>query len=617
MTQKQEILSKLDIINNSFNNKKNNLENVDTSFLSDLKSTDVINAKNLDSFSSKKLKKKQNNKDIFSELLEIVNKFISKNDNIKTTEIDEKNSKIKKYAKESILIVVNDLPNIVIDEVKKVFFSGENICGADSTFKIPQLRLKPSEIDFLNMLTIDPTSTMGAILYEDNEVKIPYNKKLYDTFSGNSFQFNGNSGQKLFDINWDADTQEYIVSNINTTYKVGEFFNDYYSSIQFPDFLSVIKKSMLLTNSIESTAPIQFKKSVNDLNKATNRFFAVCGSPTPQNRVVEPFNENEENLEDYFDFDNTDDVDFDEEDAVLRNVLKFTDCNNFEIPINDLIIEDFIYEITTKSIDDLIDDTLNKTANDAFEKSEGSVSSDSINNSLNTKFIKNLPRGVILSIMTPKIFFPITLTYKLFKSLTTTVIETKELLKKLSKLFANLIQIVFWKFIREFWSRIKKELINFIKKIVAQIIKNKYKRYVNILTSIIQVLKNIQFQNIDNCENLFGTIIKTIEKALSVKGRFNVPGFFLSNMNVLPGLSRERIIMDTLTRLQSKGVPIQDVYTQKNNIVNIVESITDALLENIDKYSYTEASNQPMVLASPSGPVPIPPGVLKIVGKIY
>ena len=156
--------------------------------------------------------------------------------------------------------------------------------------------------------------------------------------------------------------------------------------------------------------------------------------------IFQPFNENEENLEDYFDFDNTDDVDFDEEDAVLRNVLKFTDCNNFEIPINDLIIEDFIYEISTKSIDDLIDDTLNKTANDAFEKSEGSVSSDSINNSLNTKFIKNLPRGVILSIMTPKIVFPITLTYKLFKSLTTTVIETKELfdLKVKTSLYIDL-----------------------------------------------------------------------------------------------------------------------------------------------------------------------------------
>lgn len=617
MTPKQEILSKLEIINKSFNNNKNNLENVDKSFLNDLKSTDIINAKNLDSFLNKKLKKKQNNKDIFSELLEIVNKFISKNDNIRTTEINENNSKIKKHAKESILIVVNDLQNIVVDEVKKVFFSGENICGADSTFKISQLKIKPSEIDFLNMLTIDPSSTMGTIIYEDNDIKIPYNKKLYESFAGNNYDFNGNTGQKLFDISWDADTQEYIVDNVNTTYKVGEFFNDYYSSIQFPDFLSVIKKTMLLTNSIDTTAPIQFKKSINDLNKVTNKFFAVCGSPTPQNRVVEPFNENEENLEDYFDFDNTDDIDFDEEDAIIRNVLKFTDCNNFEVPINNLIIEDFVYEISTKSIDDLIDDTLNKTANDAFEKSEGSVSSDALTNSLNTKFIKNLPKGVILSIMTPKIIFPITLAYKLFKSLATTVIDVKDILKKLNKLFSNLIKIVFWKFIREFWSRIKKELINFIKKIVSQIIKNKYKRYVNILTSIIQILKNRQLPNIDNCESLFGTIINTIEKALSVKGRFTVPGFILSNMNLLPGLSRERIIMDSLTRLQSKGVSTDDVYTQKNNIINIVESITDSLLENIDKYSYTEASNQPMVLASPSGPVPIPPGVLKIVGKIY
>lgn len=626
MLQKKEIISKVDIIKNSFNDEKNIPKNIDENIIEDVASTEKLFGKKLDSFDNNKVKKKDNNKDIFSELIEVTQKFINKkNKNINKT--DNQNDIVLKHSHDSMRVVLKLLPSIILENIKKSFFSGDGICGADANITLDKMSLKPNEIDFLNMLSLDPISNMGKILYEGKTNytdKVPINKKLFDLFQGNSFSLKNSSGNTIFDIDWNSANQNFNISNLNTSasYKISDFLNDYYSTMQFPELNDVIKKSMLLTLQPDSSAPIQFKRSINNLDRLTNKLFSVCGNKNNPEFIknqnpVSTFNENDENVDEYFDLDDVTNVDFDNEDAIYRNVLKFTDCNNFEIPVEETILEDFIFDIEKKSIDEVVQDALNKTAYDAHEKSNYSVSKDNLNLSISIKFIKNLPKGLVMSSLSAGTFLPITFIFKMFKNKANVNIDVKELMKTLSKVFYKIIKDIFWKFIQEFWRRMKPELLKFLKKFVTRILKNKNKKFVNILTSIFNTLKTIPLSSLDNCENLFNVIVLTIEKALSTKNGFNIPGFLLSNMNILPGLSRDRIVMDALTRLEANGVSTNDIFTEKNNIVNMVESITDSMLENIDKYSYTESSNQFMVLATPAGPVPVPPGTMKIVGKLF
>lgn len=196
---------------------------------------------------------------------------------------------------------------------------------------------------------------------------------------------------------------------------------------------------MLLTIQGDSSEPIDFKISLNFLDRLLKKLFAVCGQETNRNslRTQNPtdlFDENEEDIDSYFDFDDVDETDFDDEDARIRNILKFVDCNNFEIPVSANNIEDFVYFSNKKNLNDVVNETLEKTANDVYEKSDKSINALQFKLSLLNKFNLNLPKALILNVLTPKLFLPVVLVYKMSKSTTNIKLDVKVLLKKIIKI---------------------------------------------------------------------------------------------------------------------------------------------------------------------------------------
>jgi hypothetical protein len=92
----------------------------------------------------------------------------------------------------------------------------------------------------------------------------------------------------------------------------------------------------------------KFDASLNNLDRLIKKLLSICGSETKTDELknqnaVNMFNESDEDIEFYFDFDDVEGIDLEEEDARKRKVLKFKDCNNFEVPYNATIMEDFIY----------------------------------------------------------------------------------------------------------------------------------------------------------------------------------------------------------------------------------------------------------------------------------
>jgi hypothetical protein len=331
--------------------------------------------------------------------------------------------------------------------------------------------MSPSEFDFMNVLTVSPVSNSGKIVYEDTRDRglVKMNQLLDSGFTTGQ-TFTTKDGNTLFDFNWDQGSQKYTFSNLNTaTPNVNEFLTSYYSNIEFLDISGVTKTAMLMTLQGDGTEPPLFDKGFNDLNRLLSKLCALCNNPTTtgtNQNTTNQFNENDEDIEFYFDFDNLEGIDLDDENSRYKKVLRFKDCDNFEVPSDSNNFEDFVYLSNKKNLNDAVNSALLNAA--ASASAESTVPLDNLHISLLNTFILNLPKALIGSVLAPKYFLPIVIVYKsVVAGAGSLVLSAKEIMKKLSKLFNEIVKNLLWKFISEFWKRVKIDLLNFLQRLVG------------------------------------------------------------------------------------------------------------------------------------------------------
>jgi hypothetical protein len=254
---------------------------------------------------------------------------------------------------------------------------------------------------------------------------------------------------------------------------------------------------------------------------------------------------------------------------------------------------------------------------DATQQSDSGLSLNDFLNNLLNNFILNLPKALMITILSGKLFLPLVILYKIFKAGLSSL-NIKELVKKFYKAISKTVKELFWLFVREFWKLIKSDLLTFVSKLVQRIIKNKYKRYLTIITSLIAILKKILEENIDNCFTLFQTILSTLTTALSMKVPMTVPSVLLLLSEGLPGYSQDRAFMNIMERLEASGVPTGPLYGESNDIGNLVKSVIDGHTEESDTNGFVKTTNSlPIITGNAGGPIIIPPGILNIVGKNF
>jgi hypothetical protein len=476
------------------------------------------------------------------------------------------------------------------------------------------------------MFKVPPESDYGKIMYENpkkrNGLKAQINYGLYQTFisagtttpNGLQFQYDTPGNKTLFNSNWQSEHQRFYITGLTQptniggvisygNVNVGDFFNDYYSNMEMPDLNEILKKAMLMTlkacnasadkNGVSvggsfsgMESPLDFAPSlddaINSLERMLNKLFAFCNDgrltgQTPTNL----FQDEEENDEFYFDFDDVEGIDLDDEDARRRKVLKFKDCSNFEVPYNTVHIEDFIYLEDKQDTRKRIDGALNKAASDAYEQSNFSIDLPSFQISINLSFIFNIPKALIMSIISPKMFLPFVIIYKQFvASAKNLVMDAKELMKKLKKIFTCVIKELFWKFIREFWKRVKVDLKNFLMKIIRKILKDKLKRYYLVIAALIALLKQILENGLDSCEAIFAAISAAINGALSAGG-LNIPNPLLALAGLLPGFSAVKTTMDITEKMQNMGIPTGDINGEPNYHVLSTSAQVQGFADNL------------------------------------
>jgi hypothetical protein len=577
-----------------------------------------------------KLSKQKNKKNIFEEVISVVNKLLEAGRPVNDPDRFQSTQRLRQHVLDSVDVTRNSARQILMDCVKNAFFANDGICGTDRFMEgegMDRVLISPKEIDFLNMFKVSPDSDYGRIMYENpkrtygNKVQINYS--LYNTFigSGNTtpygyeFQYDTPGNKTLFTSTWIPNDQSFEITGLTQPIKiggvvtsygkvnVGDFFNDYYSNMEMPDLNEIVKKGMLMTlkacsASIDKTgvnvggsftgmensldfAP-SLDEAINNLERMLNKLFAFCNDgPITGITPTNLFHDQEEDEEFYFNFDDVEGIDLDDEDARRRKVLKFKDCSNFEVPYNTVHIEDFVYLEGRVDRRSWIDGALNKAASDAYEQSNFAIDLPSFQISINLSFILNIPKAMIMSVISPKMFLPLVIIYKQFVALAKNlIIDVKELMKKIKKIFICIIKELFWKFIREFWQRVKVDLKNFLKRIIRRIIRDKLKRYQLVIGALIGLLIQILETGLDSCQALIAAIGAAINGALDAGG-INIPNPLLALAGRLPGFSSVKTDMDITEKMQNMGIPTGDVNGEPNYHVLSSSAQIQGLADNL------------------------------------
>ena len=575
--------------------------------------------------------KTKNKKNIFEEVVSVVNKFLEAGRTVNDPDRFQSTQRLRQHVLDSVDVTKNSSKQILMDCVKNAFFANDGICGTNQvmggTQEMDEVYIHPKEIDFLGMFKVPPESDYGKIMYENhkkrNGLKAQINYGLYQTFisggtttpNGLQYQYDTPSNKTLFNSTWQSEHQRFYITGLTQptniggviTYgnvNVGDFFNDYYSNMEMPDLNEILKKAMLMTlkacnasadkNGVSvggsfsgMESPLDFAPSlddaINSLERMLNKLFAFCNDgrltgQTPTNL----FHDEEENDEFYFDFDDVEGIDLDDEDARRRKVLKFKDCGNYEVPYNTVHIEDFIYLEDKQDTRKRIDGALNKAASDAYEQSNFSIDLPSFQISINLSFIFNIPKALIMSVISPKMFLPFVIIYKQFvASAKNLVMDAKDLMKKLKKIFTCVIKELFWKFIREFWKRVKVDLKNFLMKIIRKILKDKLKRYYLVIAALIALLKQIIENGLDSCEAIIAAIGAAINGALTAAGGLDIPNPLLALAGLLPGFSAVKTTMDITEKMQNMGIPTGDINGEPNYHVLSASAQVQGFADNL------------------------------------
>ena len=597
--------------------------------------------KKISDLKSKRQKKITSKTDIFGEMLDLVKTFLVKKE---TTTFTIKKTYGPKFipqqfvskdrlhflAHEAVNTTIMSSKNIVMNNVKSILFAGDGICGSSTPITGGTLNISPGEFDFMNILTVNPTSNSGQIVYEPlfpSRNLIKMNRTLYSGFTSPQ-SVESADGKKLFDLEWIEGNQSFNVSNIgdilnlsNTeaTITVGKFFDDYYSNIEQLDLSGVTKTAMMMVLKGDGSEPPLFDIGMNDLNRLLNKLMSVCNNPSQglNQNVANQFNEDDVDIESYFDFDDMEGIDLDDESNRFKKVLKFTDCNNFTIPSNPSHYEDFVY-LSKNDLNNSVNDVLLNVATTSYQESGGTIPLFNLHASLLNTYILNLPKALIGSVLSPKYILPIVIIYRyLNSSVGTAILTAKEIMKKLNKLFFKIIKDILWKFLSEFWRLVKKDLLEWLKITAWNILTEKYKKYRDYVLSIINLIRGILNTNLNNCNALFTVIDKTIDAALYGGPNFQVPGIIDAYSYKKPGFSNTRTIIGIVEELDKRGVNAsQPIFGQSNNLLTFLKSTVNGYTKEVNNNSYVHVANQLITLPVIGNQVTIPPGVIKSSGGL-
>jgi HPt (histidine-containing phosphotransfer) domain-containing protein len=497
-----------------------------------------------------------------------------------------------------------------------------------------------SSIDIFTNLKTEPETPFGKIFYEklqpsaDTIFKpyggyesFPMNKQLYQLTESNntdrSFsQINGKnylgkSGQNLFDLQYSKTNSFGVTGDYyrvilidredgsgNLSNNVGEFINDYYSTIKLVDTVDI---GANIVNILSGAISFKAQVGIGQLSEQSKfdllvqRILGLCFDSRREIDVS--------GVAKVAELDGVDDSFFELTEIDLRNievavsniqngVMEFEDCDNVKLPVDaDSLIEQLV---------DLRDNISGQTISDqvaALEAIIDSISQNpdwsvSIPNNFNvavaidTNVIKKIPLAVASSVLSPKVLLPLytllsvvqsgaTYTYNqavtsantatsnvntavgnagsdIGASASNVVTNGTEFLKTFKTFSVQVISRINAEFLEVLFEILKRDIINLISSIIQDAVKSRIaKKYAMILRLIqIALVVSQLISDYRKCKSLLDNILlllNLVGQSLGLKRE--IPLGLLALSGLLPGISPEKMTASAIEALQALGIP--------------------------------------------------------------
>jgi hypothetical protein len=557
--------------------------------------------------------------------------------------------------------------------------TGEGIYVPVQSLDLANLLKNPvdSKLGKISFEKNDPNVTSGVFKPYSGPLPFPMNKTLnlrmensnltrsYQQEFGKYYQ--GTSGLDLFDFVYSSTNQfgvnqpSYRVALINkptntltisgvtspgkSLNKVGEFLNDYYSTIRLIDKVNFVE---ILLNVISGAISIKSNLSAQEVEKGTQfsliiqRILGLCFDSRREIDVsgVSKVAELDGVDDSFYELTQTDLRNIEVRVSNIQNgVMEFEDCNNIKLPVDvetlvdELIklrdvIDDQSPEEQVKSMSNVLDTLYQNPDWQAFLPTNFNLEA-----AVNEQYVKQIPLAVASAVLSPKVLFPIFIllqvvesqgknTYNQAVTSGNTFIQSGntisggvnniinngvDFLKVFKSFNIQLVSRIGAIFLRELYNILKKDIINLISSVISDVSNSQRLKKYTIILRLVNILL-ILAQLIDDyrkCKSLINDILLLL-KTIFGRPDGSIPMPLLLLTQFLPGTSPERATINTIELLQSVGIPTGTLPDGSPNLMGIYNLMTH---KGSDKEESENGKVEATVIVPPS------PGIFRVFGK--
>jgi HPt (histidine-containing phosphotransfer) domain-containing protein len=616
----------------------------------------------LDKISNQQKRYLRNQPTSFDQLLDLIN--LTNGSGLSTTNY------LKKKLLEVMVKIEPQIKKILSEEAVKALG-----CSQEQTFvgySKSNLQLNPlttlpvgdgiyvpvQSLDLGSLLKNPVDTKLGKLLYEKPEPTVvsgvfkPYsgpkpfpmnkemNLRMENSNLNRSFYqqygkyYQGTSGLDLFDFVYsptnqfgvnqdcyrvaliDKPANELTISGITSGQsinKVGEFLNDYYSTIKLIDSVDVAAS---IVNVISGAISIKANLSSQEIEQGTTfslilqRILGLCFDNRREIDVS--------GVAKVAELDGVDDTFFQLTEVDLRNidirisniqngVMEFEDCNNVKLPVDyETLINELVNfrDVADSQTPEQQVNSINKILDTIYQNPEWKAflpTNFNLEIAVNKDILKQIPLAVASSVISPKVLFPIFVllqvvesqaknTYNQNVTSANTIVQSgntslggvnnivnnsTDFLKVFKTFNIQVVSRIGAIFLKALYEYLKKDLINLISSVIADISKSQALKKYTIILRLINILL-IVAQLIDDyrrCKSLINDILLLLKTIFgSPDGSIPLPLLLLTQF--LPGASPERATINTIELLQSVGIPTGTLPDGSPNLMGVFNFMT-------------------------------------------
>lgn len=500
-----------------------------------------------------------------------------------------------------------------------------------------KIYIKIDSIDLNDQLKYSFDDNKSKFLYEKNELSVqntPFsmNRELYvrtqtnQSYSEQYGQFyKGNSGQDLFDIKYvtqDLNTGNFgdfyeitLQPKLDSPNRVADFLVDYYQSIEIFNFTDIVKNSMnYLTGCVDMNLDVGQKKleDKSRFQKILTRILGLCFDNTQEIEVggTSKVSVLEELDDSFFELSEFELRDIENQiNNIIGRVTEFESCENEKLPVDFLqninLINNIWENSSGKSDAELQEEFENSIKDVATNPDWGpTIPTIDFNFVLNFEIIRQLPKVIVMSLISPKVLLPIFIMFKALKQTFVDLIEDfTSFIKEMRNIMVLLIAEIQAKFKEVLVVIIKKQIYNLIISITKDISEKQKGSKIAIITklfSIAFILVNL-VRDYKRCRSIVDELLALL-RLFSPKLDIPLPALAFSSL--LEGFSVVRAFNNHTATLDKLGFPTGDLPDGSPNLGLIHDfSLMSAFKKELDENSKVQISTVNFGTATPLVPM--------------